>query len=280
MKLIEKLIGVYIKIIALFSTQKAADITFQLFQKTQPRKMLSEEVNFYNTTEHYTIESNIEPIELYTKGPIDGELFILLHGWNSNLARLNHFVDILVRHGYRCILFDMPGHGKSSLRHTNMKKNSLAFEAVLEHLNPQQPFNVLTHSFGSAVASFTLANTHYELNHLIYLTALDRIEPIFEELRKRLNLNHAVYSKIINRSNALLKEPLSDLAVVTKTKAVNYKNLSLFHDKHDKILDFKNSELLYEKLENSKLYAYENIGHSRMLSNNDLLRDLEELVKK
>ena len=68
--------------------------------------------------------------------------------------------------------------------------------------------------------------------------------------------------------------------MVNKTEAVNYQYLSLFHDKHDKILDFKNSELLNESLNNSTLYAYENIGHSRMLSNAELLKDLEELIKE
>ncbi|MBL4708970.1 MAG: alpha/beta fold hydrolase [Flavobacteriales bacterium] len=280
MKLIETLIEIYIKLIALFSNQKAADVTFLLFQKTQPRKMSADEIKFYSETEHYTIESDIEPIEVYTKGPKDGELFILLHGWNSNLARLSHIVDVLVRQGYRCVLFDMPGHGKSILKHTNLKKNSLVFEAVLNHLNPQQTFNVLTHSFGSIIASLTLANTHYQLNHLIYMTSLDRIEPIFEELKRRLKLKDAVYSKIVSKADSLLQEPLKGIAVVNKTEAVNYQYLSLFHDKHDKILDFKNSELLNESLNNSTLYAYENIGHSRMLSNAELLKDLEELIKE
>lgn len=280
MEKLEYLIGKSIRFIEFFSTKKAAEFTFKVFQRTQPRKMLKDEVEFYSTTEHYTISTEIEPIEIYTKGPQDGEMFILLHGWNSNLARLSYLANVLVKQGYRCVLFDMPGHGKSILKSTNLKQNSLVFEAVLKHLNPQKPFNVLTHSFGSMVASFTLANTKYEINHLIYLTVLNRFEPILSELQKRLTLSDAVYRKVRSMGETLLQEPISGLEMMDKTSKVNYKKLSLFHDKHDKILPFTYSEKLAKGLPNTRLYAYERIGHSRMLNNTDLLKDLVQVVAK
>ena len=280
MKTIELLLSYYIKFISLFSTQKAADVTFKLFQKTQPRKMLLEEIEFYSTTEHYTIPSAIEPIEVYTKGDNNGEVVFMLHGWNSNLARLSKFASILADEGYYCVLFDMPGHGKSTLKRTNLKMNSVVFEAVIEHINPKTPFSVLTHSFGSMVASYTLAKSNHSINQLFFLTTLNQFEPFFKELKSRLRLSDKLLNRIIDMGGDLLEEPVSDLIVKEKVKKLKYKNLSVFHDKHDKILPHYYSELLVSEVSNAQLFSYEKIGHSKMLQNKKLLADFEDLIKE
>lgn len=280
MKIIEFILSYYIKFIALFSTQKAADITFRLFQKTQPRTMLADEVEFYENTNHYTLETEIEPVEIYTKGDKKGELVFLLHGWNSNLARLSKFVDILTKYGFYCVLFDMPGHGKSILKSTNLKKNSQVFEAVLEEINPTTPFSVLTHSFGSMIASYTLARHSYQINQLFFMTTLNQFEPFFRLLKSRLRLSETLMNRIIEMGGVLLEEPVANVIVKEKVKKINYKNLSVFHDKHDKILSYHYAEILVADVPNAQLFSYENIGHSKMLQNQELLADFEQLVKE
>lgn len=280
MKLIEKFLSITIKFIELFSVQKAADLTFQLFQKTQPRKMLQEEIEFYSSTKHFTLDNPIEPIKVYTKGDPEGEIVFMLHGWNSNLARLNRFAKILVDQGYYCVLFDMPGHGKSILKKTNLKKNSLVFEAVIRHFEPNKPFSVLTHSFGSMIASYTLARKNYKINQLIFLTTLNQFEPFFNELKRRLNLSKAVLKRIIDMGGDLLEEPVNQIIVKEKVKKIDYQSLAVFHDKHDKILPHSYSELLVSSVPNATLYSYENIGHSRMLTNKNMLLDFEQMIKE
>jgi|GEM_PF-6171069 len=280
MKTIEVVLSYYIKIISLFSIQKASAFTFQLFQKTQPRKMLADEVEFYATTKHYTIANAIEPIEIYTKGDKNGEVVFMLHGWNSNLARLRSFAKILAEQGYYCVLFDMPGHGKSILKSSNLKMNSVVFEAVIEHINTQSEFSVLTHSFGSMVASYTLARKNYYINQLFFLTSLNQFEPFFKELKSRLRLSKKLMTRIIEMGGDLLEEPVEQLIVKEKVKTMKYKNLSVFHDKNDKILPHSYSELLVSEVPNAKLFSYENIGHSNMLQNKELLADFEKLVKE
>lgn len=277
---IELILSYYIKIIGLFSSQKALDVTFKLFQKTQPRKMLTEEVEFYANTEHYTIDTKIEPVEIYTKGDKNGEVVFMLHGWNSNLARLSSFAEILAEQGYYCVLFDMPGHGKSTLKSTNLKMNSVVFEAVIEHINPKTHFSVLTHSFGSMVASYTLAKYNHNINQLYFLTTLNQFEPFFNELKRRLRLSQKLLDRIIEKGDVLLEEPVHQIIVKEKIKKLTYKNISVFHDKHDKILSHSYSELLVSEVPNARLFSYENIGHSKMLQNVELLADFEQLVKE
>ena len=280
MKTIELIFSYYIKSIEVFSLQKAADTTFRLFQKTQPRKMLEEEVNFYKLTANYVIETPIEPVSIFTKGDKKGEVIFMLHGWNSNLARLNHFATILADQGYYCVMFDMPGHGKSSLKSTNLKKNSIVFESVIEQINPQGSFSVLTHSFGSMVASYTLARKKYAVNRLYFMTTLNQFEPFFKELKKRLRLSEPLLERIIEMGGDLLEEPVHQVVVKEKVKQINYQSIHVFHDKFDKILPHSYAELLVEDVPNAQLYSYEKIGHSKMLQNKQLLADFERLVKE
>ena len=204
----------------------------------------------------------------------------MLHGWNSNLARLSRFAEILASEGFYCVLFDMPGHGKSTLKSTNLKKNSLIFEAVINHINPQKEFSVLTHSFGSMVASYTLAKKDYKLNQLFFLTTLNQFEPFFRELKSRLRLSDDILNRIIDMGGTLLEEPVNGLIVKEKVKQLNYNNLTVFHDKFDKILPFEYSELLVAETLNAQLFSYEKIGHSMMLQSEELLEDFATVVKE
>lgn len=280
MKIIQAFAAYYIKLIGIFSTQKAAEITFEVFQRVKPRKMFADEIDFYKSNEPTIIPCQIEPISVYTKGSKNGEVIFMLHGWNSNLGRLSQFTEILVEQGYYCVLFDLPGNGKSRLRKTNIKIMSQVFETVIQHINPTKPFSVLAHSFGTMVTSYTLARHSYQINQLFFMTSLNQFEPFFKELKTKLKLNDNILKQVIEMGQDLLEEPVQEIVVKNKLKQLNFKELVVFHDKYDKILPYSYSELLVEAIPNSKLYSYENIGHSKMLQNRELLTDFEKTLTK
>ena len=90
-------------------------------------------------------------------------------------------------------------------------------------------------------------------------------------------LGNKAYRILINRANKLLGEDLEKMYIHDKLNQANFNHLHLFHDKNDKIISIKNSEQMFEKVENSDLKVYENIGHYRMLWNDELINDV--LVK-
>src|SRR5262245_61763300 len=45
---------------------------------------------------------------------------LLVHGWTGEAAFMAAFADYMCRHGVRSVLLDLPAHGQSAGRHTNL----------------------------------------------------------------------------------------------------------------------------------------------------------------
>ena len=93
-----------------------------------------------------------------------------------------------------------------------------------------------------------------------------------------MSLSDPVYAIIVQKAEILLGESIINIEMLERTQRVNFKQLTIFHDKFDKILPFAFSQKLANGIVNSKLYEYERIGHSRMLQSKDLLADLAKLL--
>ena len=98
-------------------------------------------------------------------GPEDGAPVLLLHGFASN-GRVNWistgWTDFLAGQGFRVIVPDFPGHGRSEKLYTAERyaAPSMAEDArrLMDHLNIPRAF-VMGYSMGARVAAF-LAITH------------------------------------------------------------------------------------------------------------------------
>jgi predicted alpha/beta-fold hydrolase len=87
-------------------------------------------------------------------GP-DSETIVLVHGWMSGARFMLAIMQRLVDAGYEVICFDLPAHGNSSGKSTNLIECAEALCAVIHHFGPVD--TVIAHSFGGAVTAYALA---------------------------------------------------------------------------------------------------------------------------
>jgi len=84
----------------------------------------------------------------------EGKPFLILHGWGSNSDRWIEIAEIISKKGFKVIIPDLPGFGKSEP--LDMPWNSNRYinwiEKFLKELNLNE-FYLLGHSFGGALAS-------------------------------------------------------------------------------------------------------------------------------
>ena len=81
-----------------------------------------------------------------------GPTVMLLHGWGGSAADMMPTATALARAGYRSVVFDMPGHGRSPGRESSLVQFLRAMRAVARTLGT--PDFVIGHSFGGAAAVF------------------------------------------------------------------------------------------------------------------------------
>lgn len=265
------LIKTYFSLSSLVAPKKTAEKSFELFQTVRKKSIRRREEAFFEQATKFKVEFGSEAIDCFELGNPDGKLVILVHGWDSNAGSMSRIADKFVENSYRVIAFNLPGHATYRATSTNLLICKQAFQQVLRHLDPQDPFSVVSHSFGSAVVANGLAYSDYSIDKLVFLTNPNKVEDIFKEFKKIIGLNKLAYKHLIKHTSALLGGPISNLDVAANVGTISYSNLLMIHDKHDAVLPFSNSFQINSVVQKSQLITFEKIGHYKMLWNEEVI---------
>ena len=103
-----------------------------------------------STPTHITIHERGVRVSATTMG--DGPTVMLVHGWGGSAIDMMPTAGALARAGYRSIVFDVPGHGRSPGRQSSLVEFLRAMGAVSRTLGA--PDLIVGHSFGGAAAVF------------------------------------------------------------------------------------------------------------------------------
>ena len=180
----------------------------------------------------------------------------------------------LVEQGYYVVAFNLPAHGFSKLKRVNLKICREYFLAVVEKMYPDKPFTVIAHSFGSAVATFSLTDSRFEVDKLILLTNPNKFIEALQVYQSFVKLSDKAFDTTLELVEKLIGQPATDLNIEDMSKKINYDNLLLIHDESDKVLSYQNSIAVKDKWKNSELVTLENIGHYKMLWNEHVINSI------
>jgi pimeloyl-ACP methyl ester carboxylesterase len=265
-------IRLYFRVLSVLWPEEAGKKAFRLFQRTLKLPFKKAEKEFYEQARKFDVVHPAENVHAYEVGNPKGKLVILVHGWNSNAGSMGAIANTLARNNYRVVALDLPAHGYSTLTHTNLRECREALCALIYQLRPSEPFSVVSHSFGSAVATMALSGTRYTIDNFIMLTSPNRLIDVFDEFKNQIALGEQAYQEVLLQAHILLKEPLENVQVETKALNVNYNKIVLLHDENDKMLPYSNSVRLSNVLPNTQLIPLKKTGHYRMLWNAEVIR--------
>ena len=250
--------------------------------------MLEAQITVKNLTINYKIIGENHPT--YSK------TFLILHGWGSNSDRWQEIGQSLSEKGFKVIIPDMPGFGKSETPKTPWNFNNyVSFaEEFTKNLNLQN-FYLLGHSFGGAVAVKIAIDVPQKINELFLVacscirkrTALKKVLakiskvvklfaflPFYSLIRKAfykfmIRKSDYVYTKGIMRETYLkvISEDLSWHLSFIKVPTV-----IIWGDK-DESTPVENAYFINQKISDSKLIIIPDAGH-------DLNRKMPEALVK
>ena len=84
----------------------------------------------------------------------EGKPFLILHGWGSNCERWAPVAELISQKGFKVVVVDLPGFGKSSALPMPWDTNKYInwIEQFIKEIGLSD-FYILGHSFGGALAS-------------------------------------------------------------------------------------------------------------------------------
>lgn len=265
------LIKTFFSTLSFLAPRAAGKQAVSFFQKPFNKKLRPREIKFFDETSSISIPSDSEDVQAFDIGPKSGQLVIMVHGWESNAGSMSAIGSRLATDGYRVISFNLPGHGFSKLKKTNLKLAEEALLAVIKHLNPTEPFHIIGHSFGSAVSTYTLSKTDYEVNQMILLTTPNRTIDPFYEFGSFIGLNDKSQESLNREASKIMGEPIENIKVENLIKQVSYKQLTIIHDTQDKIISVEKARKVHDHASDSKLIEIQNKGHYRMLWDEEVI---------
>jgi pimeloyl-ACP methyl ester carboxylesterase len=278
--MILKLIRTYFKLSSAVAPKRTGKLGFKMFQKVRIKKIRERERQFFDRAQKSTIPFKKEPLEIFELGNPEGQLVVLVHGWESNAGCMSKISDELVAANYRVVTFNLPGHAWYKSSHTNLLECYTALLTVLEELNPSEPISLIAHSLGSAISANALSRSNVQVDQLVFLSSPNKVEDVFLEFKEIVGMNQKAYDEMVKITNRLLEGPLSMLDVDANVPKINYDELLIIHDKNDRILSYENSKSIETIASNSRLLTIEDVGHYKMLWSKEVISKTVSFLNK
>jgi pimeloyl-ACP methyl ester carboxylesterase len=204
-----------------------------------------------------------------------GPPVLLVHGWNGQGLQLGGFIDPLLKHGFRVISFDAPGHGCSTGKHTNIYD----FVGVIKELDRSfGPYaGIIAHSFG--VPCTTLAvKLGVRTKALVLLSGPINLATLFKLFTDYLDVPVKIRDLLRSKISHQYGADIWQIASVEHTAVgLNLPTL-IVHDKNDRGLAWRQAEKLAGLMPQAELKLTEGLGHHRILIASEVTQAASEFI--
>jgi len=241
-------------------------------------------------------EITIDGFKINYKVLGEGKPFLILHGWGSNSDRWVPVAEEISKKGFKVIVPDLPGFGKSDalLAPWNTNKYIDFIDQFVKELNIVD-FYLLGHSFGGALASKLAVKHVQEVKKLFLVSAacirtktakksffrkIAKIAKLFYFLPCYGFIRKAVYKFIIRKSDYVYVEGIMKqtyLNVVVEDLSFHLPFIKvptvIIWGEKDELTPLEDAHLINEKIKNSKLIVIPGVGHDLNRKQPDILSE-------
>lgn len=241
------------------SPRATAAVVFQLFRKAGPRRQPRFEVP-PDAVEHFVAGGRRVASYVWAGG---GPTVVLVHGWNGTSGDLSAFIGKLRDTGRRVVAIDLPAHGRSSGRFSDLPQAVDAVEAVLRREPNVEA--VIAHSFG-VPATVLAAARGIRLPRAVLIAGPIAVEPYLQRFAQVLGISGATRAALQSRLRAYLERSrLSSVELTGVAPRLETRGL-IIHDRSDREVPFLSAQALHRAWVGSELMATEGLGHRRLLA--------------
>lgn len=258
MKIVLKLIGLYLKLINSLSKKIGGKHAFYIFCSPFSAKITPKQQTYLSTATQEELVVDNEKIRLYKWG--NGSKKILcIHGWRSNTYRWRDYINTLIEKDCTVYSIDFPAHGNSEGRFWNLLKGEATIKATINHIGVVDTF--IAHSVGCFCSLYFFdQNPTLQPKKIVSLASAGRVHDFIGEVKKMLSLSDREIKNLMDYFISYTgKDPdyfdIENFFTHIRTKAL------LIHDIGDPDTDVKYSKRLHELYSESELHITKGLGH-------------------
>lgn len=210
--------------------------------------------------EAWSLRSSGTTLRGYTGG--SGPTVVLVHGWSGRAADWRHLAGDLIASGWRVVAVDLPAHGMTRGRRTDLFELGRATARVLEH---ERPAAVVVHSMGFPATMLALEGGAPAPTALVALAPGRKILHAVDGFVQRARLDDALLDQLIAGIEARYGEDVWDVLEVDRVLPDLAVPGLVIHDTHDEEVSFTDARRIAALWPGSELVRTSGLGHRRIV---------------
>jgi pimeloyl-ACP methyl ester carboxylesterase len=214
-----------------------------------------------------TSEGDIQAYVFEPDGPRPTATVLLVHGWTAEAAFMAVFGEQLRKRGFRSVLFDLPAHGKSSGKRTNLIACAHVVRQVAEKLGPIQ--FVVAHSLGGLAALLAGGGRPpmphpYPFLAYVLIAMPNRFSTLTQKFSQEFKLSPLARRIYEDRLEEIAHRKIADFTGANLLAETGRAAL-LLHARNDAEVTFNNGEEIVARCPMAKLQPLDDLGHRTIL---------------
>jgi pimeloyl-ACP methyl ester carboxylesterase len=273
---IPKVILITAKLLEVISTKLVTKFAAKLFTTPIKHKIPKREFHMdkESVQEIVFVPSINKEIVVYHYGKSEKKI-LLVHGWSGRGTQLVKIADELLNLGYSTISFDAPAHGKSK------GNSSIMVEFIASILELEKQFGPFEFAIGHSLGGMSILNAIREklkVRKVVIIGSGDIIQDIIDDFIKKLELNPEIGIKLREHFEKKYGVEMNYYSASNAAKEVLIPVL-IIHDENDVDVNVKAAYNINENLNISELMITKNLGHRKILGNNEVIQSIVTFIK-
>ncbi|HSD14626.1 MAG TPA: alpha/beta hydrolase [Flavobacterium sp.] len=257
--ILTKSIGLYINLMSFVFPKKATLLAYKYFAVPRSGRLLPNAIpDILKEAEHEVLVHDNHSIQTYTWKGNENKI-LLVHGWESNAARWEQFINYLKKSKSTIIALDAPGQGLSSGIEFNIPQYAQHVNALVERFKPQY---IIGHSIGGVTCLYY----HFKYNNpvlqkMVILGAPSEFEILLRNYKKTISLNNKTFQLLTEKFTERFNIHPSDFSGKKFAATFNLKGL-IAHDVDDDVVAFNEGKEIANAWKSAKFIETKGLGHS------------------
>ncbi len=280
------------KVLGVISPKLAGKLALRLFMTPTRFKTPRKEQALRESSKLTFITVRDRKISVRSWGEDDAPIVLLSHGWGGRCTQFHAFIKPLVDAGYRVVGFDVPGHGDSEGKRTNMMDVALVisevYKAVNSHKKNQEdePFEaIIGHSFGTGTVLLGIDRLNVNAKKVILVSSFPSViwitnlfGEVFELRKSTLDaMRHVAREKFTDTYGiSWTWDDISPLQTIKSVKG----DLLLIHDEKDHEVPYEQGKLLHDATPHAQTMITSGFGHRKILMNKKVVEAVVKFILK
>ncbi len=264
------------KVLSALSNKKAAELALDLFTTPQFRykKQLPE---VFNESEKLQFKLHGETITGYRWNRGGHRKVLIVHGFNSSVAKFDRYIKPLMKKGYEVLAFDAPAHGYS----TGKILNAVMFKEMVGYIHKEYgPIrSYMGHSFGCLAICLALEEIeHTDDCHVVLVAPATESKTAIDIFFSFMKLNDGVRKEFDEYIYKIGNKSSEWYSVSRAVKNLTAKILWC-HDEEDTMTPWKDAKkVMDDQHYNIEFIVTKGLGHRRIYRDSNVSKAIIEFL--